>query len=137
MNLIQAKARAAAVVAQSSRTVALLAYVTPSGTYSRAVPLNVLIPSKGTPEYAAIEADVSRMEARKVTIPAGIEREHEIAQMPVPGPNDPCWCGSGKNTKNVIVPRRGGSLRDPAKPCRNYRDSLLFLQLIYSDYGLQ
>jgi hypothetical protein len=99
MQVVQAKARAAAVAAESPRTVALLAYVTPAGDYSRVVPLSVQIPVKGSLEYASIEADASRMQARRVTIPAGIEGERELARTRMPGPNDPCWCGSGKKYK--------------------------------------
>jgi SEC-C motif len=104
MKVIQAKARAAAIVAESPHTIALLAYTTPAGGYSRVVPLSVRVPAKGSPEYAEIEADVRRMQNRKVSIPAGIEGEQEIAHMRLPGPNDPCWCGSGKKYKKCHRP---------------------------------
>jgi SEC-C motif len=99
MQVIQAKAGAAAITAGARETIAVLAYVTPAGEYSRAVRLDVQVPAKGSPEYASIEADVSRMQARKVIMAAGIEREREIARARMPGANDPCWCGSGKKYK--------------------------------------
>jgi hypothetical protein len=99
MQVIQAKARAAAVAAESPRTIAVLAYTNSAGDYSRVVPLNVQVPAEGSPEYETLQADVSRMQARRVTIPAGIEGEREIAHTRMPGPNDPCWCGSGKKYK--------------------------------------
>ncbi|MDB5581979.1 MAG: preprotein translocase subunit SecA [Bradyrhizobium sp.] len=99
MQVIQAKAQAAAVAAGSPRTIAVLAYTTPTGDYSRVVPLNVQVPIEGSPEYAALQADVLRMQARKVTIPTGIAGEREISRKRMPRPNDPCWCGSGKKYK--------------------------------------
>ena len=41
------------------------------------------------------------MNARNYSIASeALEREREIAGAPMPGANDPCWCGSGKKYKN-------------------------------------
>lgn len=99
MQLVQAKASAAALAARTPRTIAVLAYATPAGDYLRVVPLHVPMPEKGSAEYASIEADAARMQARMFSIPAGIEGERQLAHTRMPSPNDPCWCGSGKRYK--------------------------------------
>jgi hypothetical protein len=99
-NMLHAKARAGAVMAGCSRTRAVLAYVTPNGTYSRVVPVAIDVPGKGSPEYDALQGEVARMNARKYTMPSeALERERQIAAARTLGPNDPCWCGSGKKYK--------------------------------------
>ncbi|MDA9489563.1 hypothetical protein XI08_10420 [Bradyrhizobium sp. CCBAU 11361] len=101
MKMLQAKAQAGAIMAGQSRTFTVLAYVTPNGTYSRAVLVPVDIPEKGTREYGELQGDVVRMDARKYAILSeAIEMERELAAARMPGANDPCWCGSGKKYKN-------------------------------------
>lgn len=100
MNVLRTKACAGAVMAGCSRTFTVLAYVTPDGTYSRVVPVSVDVPAIGTPDYDAIQDEVSRMNARKYSMTTdAIEKEREIAGMRMPGPNELCWCGSGKKYK--------------------------------------
>jgi hypothetical protein len=99
LQIVHAKARAGALAAGARSTLAVLVYVTPDGAYSRAVPLAISVPAQGTPEYAAIQAEVIRMRARSVTVSAGLEEERRIARVRMPRPNDPCWCGSGKKYK--------------------------------------
>jgi hypothetical protein len=101
MNMLHAKARAGAIMAGHSRTLTVLAYVTPNGTYSRVVVVPIDVPAKGTREYDKLQSEVLRMNARKYSIASeALEREREIAGAPMPGANDPCWCGSGKKYKN-------------------------------------
>lgn len=100
MNMLRAKARAGAIMAGHSRTLTVLAYVTPSGTYSRVVPVPLDIPAKGTREYDVLQGEVSRMSGRKYSMASeALEREREVAGIRTPGANDPCWCGSGKKYK--------------------------------------
>lgn len=100
MNVLYAKARAGAIMAGHSQTLTVLAYVTPGGTYSRVVPIPLDIPAKGTREYDVLQGEVSRMNARKYSVVSeALEREREIADLRMPGANDPCWCGSGKKYK--------------------------------------
>jgi hypothetical protein len=101
MNMLHAKARAGAIMAGHSRTLTVLAYVTPTGTYSRVVAVPIDVPAKGSREYDKLQGEASRMDARKYSIASeALEREREIAGAPMPGADDPCWCGSGKKYKN-------------------------------------
>ncbi len=99
MNVLYAKARAGAIMAGHSQTLTVLAYVTPGGTYSRVVPVPLDVPAKGTREYDVLQGEVSRMSTRYSMVSGALEREREVAGMRMPGPNDPCWCGSGKKYK--------------------------------------
>lgn len=101
MNALRTKAQAGAMMARQTRTLTVLAYGTPNGTYSRAVPVFIDIPAEGTPEYDALQGEVSRMSGRRYgMVSEMLEREREIAGARMPGANDPCWCGSGKKYKN-------------------------------------
>jgi hypothetical protein len=101
MTMLCVKARAGAIMAGHSRTLTVLAYVTPSGTYSRVVAVPIEVPAKGTREYDTLQGEVSRMNERKYSMASeALEREREIAGARMPGANDPCWCGSGKKYKN-------------------------------------
>ncbi len=100
LDMLCAKARAGAIMAGHSHTLTVLAYVTPSGTYSRVVAVPINVPAKGTREYDKLQDEASRMNARKYSVVSeALEREREIAGARMPGANDPCWCGSGKKYK--------------------------------------
>jgi hypothetical protein len=99
LELVRTKASAGAITAGSPQATAILAYVNPGGTYARTVSLNLIVPSEGSPERAALRTEVESMSARKVDIPDFIKGEQNAARRSLPRPNEPCWCGSGKKYK--------------------------------------
>jgi hypothetical protein len=100
LRTVRTKACIAAMAAGASRTMAVLAYVMPSGEYSRAIVVDIDIPAKGTAQFEALISEVERMQNRMVSIQDGIDRERAIARVQMPRPNEPCWCGSGKKFKH-------------------------------------
>ena len=68
IQLVHFKAKAAAMAADSSNSIAVLAFVTPRGGYSQAVRIFVDAPVAGAQEHAAILVEVDRMKSRQVPL---------------------------------------------------------------------
>lgn len=74
LELLQAKASAAAIAAGSSRVVAIVAFATSSTGYSRAEQILVKVPTQRNSHNNAVFVDAERMSSRQVSIPDTIKR---------------------------------------------------------------
>lgn len=88
MPRVRDKAAAAALAMGSDEMVAVVAWVSAVGQYSRADYVEIAIPNAKTEHNDHIYEDAARM--------GRPERLIDLTQPPArrPGRNDPCWCGS-------------------------------------------
>lgn len=94
------KASAAALVANSSQIIGIVAAVSADGIYHRAQSFAVQIPTAKTPINAHIYEEAARMTqaSRAVYLPPSAKVVHPPGRK-MPGRNEPCPCGSGLKFK--------------------------------------
>ncbi|SDG17492.1 YecA family protein [Thalassobaculum litoreum] len=90
------KASAAGLAVKASNIIGIVAEVSADGTYHRAQPFAVHVPTERTPENAHIYEDAARMAQPT----RSVNFNHQKRVLPPvkakrPGRNDPCPCGSG------------------------------------------
>jgi hypothetical protein len=96
---LKASASAAAVAANSPNIVAVAAFITPQGDYSRAVLVLIEVPVAGSPRYNDLASEIDRVRGRLSSVAAMVREPTQAAPRRLPGRNEPCWCGSGKKFK--------------------------------------
>lgn len=92
--VVRTKAIAAALAANVTDIVVVVAVVDPLKGYVAAERYSVEIPSERTPENAVIFEEAYRVRARQVPA-ATLTHVRKAAPARLPGRNKPCWCGSG------------------------------------------
>lgn len=96
---IRLKVCASALATESNGNIAILAFVTSGGDYSRVERMKVDLPSEGSPEYTQLLDEVKKIKASLTSVDCKIGRMDEKPRQSLPGRNEPCWCGSGKKFK--------------------------------------
>lgn len=104
-NQIHLKFCASALATESSGNIAILAFVTAGGDYSRVERIKVDLPVEDRPEHIQLLDEVKNIKARLTSDAINAEGRDGKQRQHLPGRNEPCWCGSGKKYKKC----HGGS----------------------------